>query len=51
MNSEPLSAKDIMKLPPSERQKILTKQFQEAEQFYQNNPDLIVPDVDSPIGY
>ena len=40
--TEPLSAKDIMNLPPTERQKILAKQFQEAEQLYKDNPDLII---------
>ena len=51
INAESLSAKDIMNLPPTERQKILAKQFQEAEQLYKDNADLIVPDVDSPMDY
>ena len=51
ITSETLSAKDIIKLPPGERQKILAEQFQEAEQLYKEHPDLIVPDVDAPIDY
>ncbi len=46
-----LSAKEIMKLPPQKRKRILTQQFQEAEKLYKDNPELIVPDVDAPIDY
>jgi hypothetical protein len=46
-----LSAKDIMKLPPKERNNILTQQFQAAEKLYKDNPELIVPDIDAPIDY
>jgi hypothetical protein len=51
INAESLPAKEIMKLPSVERQKILTEQFQAAEQFYKDNPDFIVPDVDPPMDY
>ena len=51
VNSEPLSARDILKLPPKERHKILANQFQEAAQLYKNNSDLIVPDLDVPVDY
>jgi len=41
VNTEPLSVKAVMNLPPNERQKILAKQLQEAEQLYKENLDLI----------
>ena len=46
-----LSAKEMMKLPPQKRKSMLSRQFQEAEKLYKNNPELIVPDVDAPIDY
>jgi len=46
-----LSAREIMRLPPEERDAIVSKQFQDAEKLYQDNPDLIVPDVDPPMAY
>ena len=51
VNSTPLSAKEIMKLPPQQRKKILSQQFQEAERLYKDNPELLVPNVDTPIDY
>lgn len=48
---ESLSARDIIKLPPKERQDILTKQFQDAEHIYKETPDLIVPEVEEPLEY
>ncbi len=42
INSETLSAIEIMKLPPNERQRIAAEQFQEAEQLYKEHPELIV---------
>jgi hypothetical protein len=49
IEAKTLSPKELMKLPPEKRSSIITKQFQEAEKLYQENPDLIVPDVDVPI--
>ncbi len=46
-----LSAGEIMRLPPEERDAIVSKQFQDAEKLYQDNPELIVPDVDPPMTY
>ncbi len=48
---ESLSARDIINLPSEKRQEILTKQFQEAEHIYKENPDLIVPEAEEPLEY
>lgn len=41
-----LSARELMKLSPGEKNRIMAKQFQQAAQWYQENPGFIVPDVD-----
>ncbi len=51
IRSETLSAREIVRLPPEERDAIISKQFQDAEKLYWDNPDIIVPDVDPPMAY
>lgn len=51
INSESVSATEIIKLPLNERQRIVAKQFQEAEYLYKEHPEIIVPDVDPPMEY
>ena len=46
-----LSAKEIMKISPQKRKRILSRQFQKAEKLYKDHPELIVPDVDAPGDY
>ncbi|MCP4399549.1 MAG: hypothetical protein GY801_19890 [bacterium] len=47
INSETLSAREIMKLPPNEKQRIVAEQFQEAEQLYKEHPEMIVSEGNS----
>ncbi len=51
ISPNPLSAREIMRLPQKEREAMVSRQFQDAEKLYQDNPDLIVPDVDPPLTY
>lgn len=46
-----LSAKELTRLSPQERHLIMLQQFEEAESLYREQPDMLVPDVDSPISY
>ena len=46
-----ITAKNLMELPINKRETIIAKQFKEAIALYNENPDLIIEDVDSYIEY
>lgn len=46
-----ITAKDLIQLPIDKRKTIITKQFKEAITLYNENPELIIEDVDSYIEY
>ena len=47
-NSEKgITAKEIMQLPVDKKKSIIAKQFKEAIALYDENPELIIEDVDS----
>jgi len=46
-----VSVKNIMHIPANKRKSIIAKQFKEAITLYNENPELIIEDVDSYIDY
>ena len=42
---------ELLRMPPAERERILTAQAASAETLYRENPDLIVEDWDEPLDY
>jgi len=49
--SQCLSATELMRLPPSERRRILANQARQAESVYRQNPEMVVEDMDAPLNY
>ena len=45
------TARELLRLPPEERSRILARQAETAEALYRDNPDLIVEDFDPPMDY
>lgn len=45
------TARELMRLPLAERNRILAAQAESAERLYRENPDLIVEDFDPPMDY
>jgi hypothetical protein len=46
-----LKAKELLKLPRELRKEIIRDWFKGAEEFYAKNPDLIIDDIEEPIGH
>jgi len=46
-----ITVKEIMQLPPNKRESLLANQFKEAIALYDENPELILEDVDPYIDY
>jgi hypothetical protein len=46
-----LKATELMKLPRELRRQIVKEWFIGAEEFYRDNPDLIVDDKEGPVGH
>jgi len=44
-------ATELMRLPLTERRRILANQARQAEALYRHNPELIVEDLDEPASY
>jgi hypothetical protein len=42
-----ITAKDILLLPIDKRESVIAKQFKDAIELYDDNPELIIEDVDS----
>jgi hypothetical protein len=46
-----LRASELIKLPRELRHEIVKDWFKGAEEFYRDNPDVIIEDVEGPIGH
>ncbi|ETR69013.1 MAG: hypothetical protein OMM_09961 [Candidatus Magnetoglobus multicellularis str. Araruama] len=46
-----ITAKDILQLPIDQRESVIAKQFKDAIELYNDNPELIIEDVDSFVEY
>lgn len=50
-NAPVFSATELMRLPPTERRRILAGQARQAEALYRQNPEMVVEDTDAPLSY
>jgi hypothetical protein len=51
MDGRRLKATELLNLPRQLRREILRDWFKGAEEFYRDNPEMIIDDIEGPIGH